>query len=52
MYGSICILLYINIQVNQHHLLRTLSFFHFMVLPSLSKIECSLVFLDILGSLT
>ena len=39
-YGSICILLHADIQVDQHHLLKMLSFFHCMVLASLSKIKC------------
>ena len=41
--GSICIL-HADIQLDQHQLLKMLSFFcHNMVLPSLSKIKCSKV---------
>ena len=42
-YGSICILLHTDIQLEQHHLLKLFSFlffsffFSYMVLPSLSK---------------
>ena len=39
-YESIFILLHADIQLDQHHLLKMLSFFHCMVLDSLSKIEC------------
>ena len=39
-YGSICILLHADIQVDQHHLLKMFSLFHCMVLGSLSKIVC------------
>jgi hypothetical protein len=35
---SIFILLHANFQLNQHHLLKKLSFFHWMILVSLSKI--------------
>ena len=34
---SMCILLHANCQLSQHHLLKTLSFFHWMVLAPLSK---------------
>jgi hypothetical protein len=37
--GSICILLHANCQLSQHHLLKMLSFFHWMVLAPLSKIK-------------
>jgi hypothetical protein len=37
--GSICILLHADHQLNQHHLLKMLSFFHWMVLAPLSKIK-------------
>ena len=37
--GSICILLHADCQLNQHHLLKMLSFFHWMVLAPLSKIK-------------
>ena len=40
-YGFICILLHVDILLCQHHLLKMLSFFHFIVLSSLSKIKCS-----------
>jgi hypothetical protein len=36
---SICILLHDNCQLCQHHLLKLLSFFHWMVLAPLSKIK-------------
>jgi hypothetical protein len=39
-YGSICILLHADIQLDHHHLLKMLSFFHCIVLASLSKIKC------------
>jgi hypothetical protein len=38
--GSIPILLYHNCQLYQHHLLKMLSFFHWMVFAPLSKIKC------------
>uniref|UniRef100_A0A8C6GC43 Uncharacterized protein n=1 Tax=Mus spicilegus TaxID=10103 RepID=A0A8C6GC43_MUSSI len=38
-YGSIHILLHDNLQLCQHHLLKMLSFFHWMVLAPLSKIK-------------
>jgi len=37
--GSISILLYADLQLNQHHLLKMLSFFHWTVLAPLSKIK-------------
>jgi hypothetical protein len=37
--GSIRILLHDNCQLSQHHLSKMLSFFHWMVLPPLSKIK-------------
>jgi hypothetical protein len=37
--GSICIHLHDNHQLCQHHLLKMLSFFHWMVLAPLSKIK-------------
>jgi hypothetical protein len=37
--GSIRILLHDNLQMCQHHLLKMLSFFHWMVLDSLSNIK-------------
>ena len=37
--GSICILLHADHQLNQHHLLKMLSFFHWMVLAPLSNIK-------------
>jgi hypothetical protein len=37
--GSICILLHADLQLNQHNLLKILSFFHWIVLASLSKIK-------------
>jgi hypothetical protein len=37
--GSIHILLHENLQLSQHHLLKMLSFFHWMVLAPLSKIK-------------
>ena len=43
-YGSICILLHADIQLDQHHLLKMLSFFHCMVLASLSKYRCPWVY--------
>ena len=36
-YGSICILLHVNIQLCQHHLLKMLFFFYCTILASLSK---------------
>jgi hypothetical protein len=36
--GSICILPHADLQLNQHHLLKMLSFFHWMVLAPLLKI--------------
>jgi hypothetical protein len=38
-YGFICILLHADIQLDQHCLLKVLSFFHYVVLASLSKIK-------------
>jgi hypothetical protein len=35
--GSICILLHVDLKLNQHHLLKMLSFFPGMVLAPLSK---------------
>jgi hypothetical protein len=35
--GSICFLLHANRQLSQHYLLKMLSFFHCMILASLSK---------------
>ena len=40
-YGSIFILLQVDIQLCQHHLLKKLSFFHCIVLAPLLKIRCS-----------
>ena len=40
-YGSIFILLQVDIQLFQHYLLKMLSFFLCMVLAPLSKIRCS-----------
>ena len=37
--GSICILLHNSCQLRQHHLLKMLSFFHWMVLAPLSNIK-------------
>jgi predicted membrane-bound mannosyltransferase len=37
--GSICILQHDNCQLCQHHLLKMLSFFYWMVLATLSKIK-------------
>ena len=39
-YGSIFILLHVDIQLCQHHLLNMLSFFHLIFFASLSKIKC------------
>jgi hypothetical protein len=39
-YISICILLHADIQLEQHYLLKTLSFFHCMVSNSLPKLKC------------
>ena len=39
-YGSVYVLLHADIQLYQHNLLKMLSFFHCMVLASLSKIKC------------
>jgi hypothetical protein len=36
---SICILLHVGNQLNQHHLLKMLPFFHWIVLAPLSKIK-------------
>jgi hypothetical protein len=49
-YGSICILLHADIQLDQHSLLQVLSFFHYMVLASLSEIKCPWVFGSTSGS--
>ena len=38
-YGSICILLHADIQLDQHHWMEMFSFFHCMVLGSLVKIK-------------
>jgi hypothetical protein len=38
-YGSIFIFLHIDCQLDQHHLLKMLSFFHCIFLASLSKIK-------------
>jgi hypothetical protein len=38
-YGPICIVLHADIQLIKHHLLKVISVFHCMVLPSLSKIK-------------
>ena len=46
----ICILLHANLQLNQHHLLKMLSFFHWMVLGPLSKIQWPDVCVFISGS--
>ena len=40
-YGSTYILLQVDIQLCQHHLLNMLSFFHCIPLAPLSKIRCS-----------
>ena len=40
-YGPIFILLHVDIQLCQHHLLNMFSFFHFIFFASLSKIRCS-----------
>ena len=37
---SSCILLHVVDQFPQHHLLKRLSFVHYMFLPPLSKIRC------------
>jgi hypothetical protein len=37
--GLVCILLHDNRQLNQHHLLKMLSFSYWMVLAPLSKIK-------------
>ena len=42
-YGSIWILLHVNIQLCQHNLLKMLSFFYCTIFTSLSKIRCLLV---------
>ena len=42
-YGSIFILLHVDIQLCQHHLLNMLSFFYFIFFASLSKVRCSKV---------
>ena len=44
--GSICILLHDNCQLSQHHLLKMLSFFHWMVLAPLSKFKWPQVFIS------
>ena len=49
-YGSIFILLHVDFQLCQHHLLNMLSFYHFVFLASLSKIRCLKVFGLISGS--
>ena len=41
-YGSICILLHADIQLDQHHLLKMLSFFHYMVLTFFVKNQVSI----------
>ena len=45
--GSIHILLHENCQLCQHHLLKMLSFLHWMVLAPLSKIKCLGSFLSL-----
>ena len=50
-YGSIFILLEVDIQLCQHHLLKMFSFFHCVLLAPLSKIRCLQVCGLILGSL-
>ena len=50
-HGSIFILLHVDIQLCQHHLLNMLSFFHFIFFASLSKIRCLEVCELIIGSL-
>ena len=40
-YGSLFILLHVDIQLCQHHLLNMLSFFHLIFFTSLSKIRSS-----------
>ena len=42
-YGSIFILLHVDVQLCQHHLLNMLSFFHLIFFASLSEIRCSKV---------
>ena len=42
--------LHVAVQFSQHHWLKRLSFFHFILLPPLSKIDCRCVGL-FLGSL-
>jgi hypothetical protein len=37
--ASICMLLHDNSQLSQHHMLKMMSFFHWMVLASMSKIK-------------
>ena len=49
-YGSICICLHADCQLDLHHLLKVLSFFHCMILVSLSKIKGPQVYGFILGS--
>ena len=50
-YGSIFILLHVDIQLCQHHLLNMLSFFYLVFFVSLSNISCSKVCVFIFGSL-
>ena len=50
-YGSVCILLHVDIQLYQHHLLKMLSFFHCIILATMSKIKCPCVYGLISGSL-
>ena len=49
-YGSICTFLHADIQLDKDHLLKILSFFHCMVLVSLSPIKCQQVCGFISGS--
>jgi hypothetical protein len=48
-HGSICIFLHVDIQLDQHHILKMLSFFHGMVLD-LTKIKYPMVCGFISGS--
>ena len=50
-YGSNCILLHADCQLDQRHLLKMLSFFHCLVLATLSKIKCAQMFGFISGNL-
>jgi hypothetical protein len=48
--GSICILQHAHCQLNQHHLLKRLSFSHWMILGPLSNIHCVPCFIMLIAA--